>query len=754
VDQSASLTRNQHAPVDDGAITAAIRALAETLDDHDQIAVIRYGETASILVPPGPAGDVRNWSLPPGGPAGDTNLEDAVQLTRAFSDEYETTWILFTDGQGIDALRAPGANPDQIAVVPVGQPEVIDCALSLLPPTRAPEADTSLRPTVRLSGRATGTFVVTASLGNQTVKWTVDKHDHTPVVSEGPEIKVTTEGTLSASIVEAPPGTNAYRENDTSEWIIRLPEQRRRATIVTRDATHPLQQLLPEWSITLTPSLQSAEAGEVLVLDNVPLNLSDTLQRRLIDHTAAGNALLVIGGDRSLGLGNYAGQPLESILPVWASPPEQTSVYCLLDASGSMNQTEAGKSRYQLALDALAMASGSLRTERDNLGLGVFQSDPADVEQRALSPFREDQAAMERARSLAPSGGTVILPGLEVALNSLAESRAGRRELLVLTDAETNPEETADQANVLLDRASEEDVHITWLSVGSNPDPDWTDLLRKHEAVTVIELVAWDSVQQSLNEAFASLKHHVSDPGPHAVSQGAAPDGVGPIPPVMTYLRCSVKENATVHWTVAAQDPLVASIPTGLGRTAVVTTHPDDVWAPEWNASPAVSRLWIALFSMLSDNDSSPLTATRTDADTYTVHWLDPKRSPARIEAVTATGTVPAWPNRKDTWKVECSEEILTWNWVLQSGEEGSSLAGQPKSHRELIWAGTRHSNVATIGDSLGVEWVHDVDRFRQPSPRIGAPLETAPWCVGIALLFFVLDMGLGVLWPETRRKV
>jgi hypothetical protein len=222
----------------------------------------------------------------------------------------------------------------------------------------------------------------------------------------------------------------------------------------------------------------------------------------------------------------------------------------------------------------------------------------------------------------------------------------------------------------------------------------------------------------------------------------------------MTYLRCSPKERATVHWSVGERDPLAASIQAGLGRTAVITTHPDNIWTPAWTASPSVSRLWIAMLTRLGNTDPSPLTATRTDESTYTVHWLDPERMPARIEAVTASGSVAAWPQRQDTWQVKCTDEILTWSWELQSGEEGSSTAGQPQSHPEFQWAGTRHSNAATLGESLGVEWVHDVDRFRQAPPRIGAPLETAPWWVGIALFFFVLDMGLAVLWPETRRKI
>jgi hypothetical protein len=63
-----------------------------------------------------------------------------------------------------------------------------------------------------------------------------------------------------------------------------------------------------------------------------------------------GRGLVVIGGDRTFGLGDYADTPLEAALPVTVQPPDkdQTAtlvVILVVDRSGSMSNTETADRR-------------------------------------------------------------------------------------------------------------------------------------------------------------------------------------------------------------------------------------------------------------------------------------------------------------------------------------------------------------------------------------------------------------------------
>ena len=144
--------------------------------------------------------------------------------------------------------------------------------------------------------------------------------------------------------------------------------------------------------------------------------------------------LLALGGPQSFGLGGYRGSALESLLPVVSEPPADeppAAVMFVVDISGSMAQSASVSDKLRAANAAVLHAAAALRPE-DRVGLIAF-----DVEARQLLGVerRDDHArAIRQAWPTTASGGTSLIPALELAQTALAAETAERKLLILVTD--------------------------------------------------------------------------------------------------------------------------------------------------------------------------------------------------------------------------------------------------------------------------------------------------------------------------------
>ena len=177
----------------------------------------------------------------------------------------------------------------------------------------------------------------------------------------------------------------------------------------------------------------SLNGYDAVILNNLPRDrLSTSAQNALVSYVDRGGSLAMTGGDESFGLGGYQDSPLAAIMPVVMKPPEhkerQRALILLIDKSGSMDRDDKLKF-------AKAAAEKLIRTLKDNDLIAVigFDSQPFVViplQTVAKSrPYFDDMV-----NRLAAHGKTYLLPALEQAERTVADSNAAIKHIVILTD--------------------------------------------------------------------------------------------------------------------------------------------------------------------------------------------------------------------------------------------------------------------------------------------------------------------------------
>src|SRR5262249_19435063 len=92
---------------------------------------------------------------------------------------------------------------------------------------------------------------------------------------------------------------------------------------------------LPEVDLDVAESLPPLGAYDAVILDNIPLQAEQ--QQALAEFVRGGRGLVLLGGDRSYGLGDWQRKPLEALSPLKLHPDLKIAAVLGIDSSGSMS---------------------------------------------------------------------------------------------------------------------------------------------------------------------------------------------------------------------------------------------------------------------------------------------------------------------------------------------------------------------------------------------------------------------------------
>ncbi len=326
-----------------------------------------------------------------------TDLDGALRQAEALAGDGDI--VVLTDG------RAPVPLPPRVPtfVIAAGPVDPIDARISAvqLPPFVRPGETYTARVSISASGALRGKL-----LGRDIV---FDGPGTQDFIFEG------LRGPVNAEIELA----DACTANNALRLDVLERDEKPRVLLMT-DAPLPIDG----------DRGRDPTGYDVIVLNNVALAPREN--ERLAAAVRSGAGLVILGGSNSYAGGRWAGTPLESVSPLWAFPDDRVALVVVLDCSGSMNESIAGRTKMHVVTTALGEALSLLKDD-DELAAVPF---PVD-QPIPFGPASKRGDVAETLRRIDAGGPTEIAPALKRALDLLQGATAGRKHILLLSDCET-----------------------------------------------------------------------------------------------------------------------------------------------------------------------------------------------------------------------------------------------------------------------------------------------------------------------------
>jgi uncharacterized membrane protein len=352
---------------------------------------------------------------------------------------------------------------------------------------------------------------------------------------------------------------------------------------------------------------------DVLIVSDVPatdLHTSqlDAVKRYVKDF---GGGLIMLGGEKSFGLGGYYRTPVEDALPV-RMPIKKTiekpnlAMVLVLDRSGSMSGQ-----KLSLAKEA-AIASVEVLKPRDEIGVVCFDDYPDWVVELQPAGNRED--IKNQVSRVAVGGGTHIYKGLFWAYEALRDSTAKLKHAIVLTDGHTTG--TREEHIDLVSRMSAEQMTVSTVGIGDADQALLTAMadMGQGEAYftndfgNLPQIFTKETLRASksmlVEEPFVPLPTGRDDQMLKGVELADAPL-------LMGYIATTPKETASVLLVSDHGDPILAHWNYGLGRSVAFTSDAKNRWATDWISWPQFGKFWAQVVrSVMSTGTTSALQQT------------------------------------------------------------------------------------------------------------------------------------------------
>ncbi|MDB5107914.1 MAG: chloride channel, partial [Candidatus Binatus sp.] len=349
---------------------------------------------------------------------------------------------------------------------------------------------------------------------------------------------------------------------------------------------------------------------QLVIVDDLPAeSLSAAAQHAINRYVADYGGGLIATGD-TLRDDKLAGGDLEKTLPVkfLPQPPppsrEPIAVYLCIDRSNSMSYD----SRFPAVRDgeriryAKEAAIALLRQLDDTDFAGVIAFDSQPYVLAHLQPLGDDRAELEnRIDRLQPGGGTDFKDALEIAQREILQSNIPVRQILLLTDGDTN-RQYHDHDDLIADFARQ---HIPVSTIRIGPDLANLRLLQDFAQATggvfyrvqdieKLPLLLVGLTREAMNRRKQG-RTTVEAGQPTAILSGI---GINEIPPIDFFAATDPKDGAQVALKIARADktaPLLAAWQYGLGRAAIFAADPDSLATLSWIRWNRYAEFWSQL---------------------------------------------------------------------------------------------------------------------------------------------------------------
>ena len=512
------------------------------------------------------------------------------------------------------------------------------------------------------------------------------------------------------------------------------------------------------------PSAGMLAEYDGVVLVNVEITEASEAENLVSYVEDFGRGLVVVGGDRSFGMGDYHHTPLESVLPVSSDPDDllrrqPVAEVLALDTSGSMGschcggnatRIEGGTPKTAIAQAGASQAIGAL-TSSDQVGVLAFSSGFDWT--IPLGPRPGPLEVTAALSSLTPDGDTEIRPALAEALRALNGVEGSLRHIVLFTDGwDPNEAGLLPMARQIADQG----VTLSVLGTGEGPGPTLERMAElgggRYYPGADLDLVPEIFVEETLLVAENLVREGVFYP----VRTGLTPvtDTLTEAPPLQGYVATKAKGTATVSLEVGAGHPLLASWQRGLGRVAVWTSDATSRWGSEWVDWPGFAPFWGRVVrDTLSVQTDSALAATMEEGELsirVEQAGLAPEatavarvRGPGgEVDVVSLRRTAP------QTFQGEAPAALAGAYWITavmttpQGGMFTASGGAVSAYQEEFSFLPADPTLAQEVAEVTGGRVDPPPAAFFDAAPTRGdTELAIWPWLVGLALVLFLVDV-------------
>jgi Mg-chelatase subunit ChlD len=638
LDQSRSIARDQ-----DDWMYAKLHKVARAMSARDRLGVIAFGRDAQLAAP---LSDPRLVGNPFAGPdTGATDIASALTAAQSlFSPENDKRILLLSDGNEtrddasaeVSAMRQdgvrifaqapPASETRRVALTDFYAPQNVRArqqfSFRIGIESEAPDTvDSQLR--LLRDGKPVGGQHVALHSGMN--------HFELPY-----QVDQAGAYLMSAEIAVAPPLSALNPRLETTLSVSGAP----RLLIVSQSRPESMLSALKARNYVvdlIQPRSLSAKAADylpyqiVIVDDASAAAFAPGAQHALNRYVAELGGGLVVTGE-ALRDERYKGGDLEKAMPVTFEPQppppsrEPIAVYLCIDRSNSMSYD----SRYPAVRDgeriryAKQAAIALLRQLDDTDYAGVIAFDSQPYVLGHLQPLAEDRSELEnRIERLQPGGGTDFKDALEIAQREILQSGIPVRQIILLTDGDTN-RQYHDHDGLIADFANE---HIPVSTIRIGPDLANLRLLQDFAQATggvfyrvqdieKLPLLLVGLTREAMNRRKQG-RTSVQVGSPSAILTGIDTHN---IPPIDFYASTVPKSGAQVPLQISRGErstPLLAAWQYGLGRVSVFAADPDSLSTLSWIRWDRYDQFWSQLvtWTMREGEPGSFAMRVRTETD-------------------------------------------------------------------------------------------------------------------------------------------
>jgi uncharacterized membrane protein len=355
-------------------------------------------------------------------------------------------------------------------------------------------------------------------------------------------------------------------------------------------------------------NLQDMNAYKTIITCNVSAdNLNDGFKNSLESYVKDfGGGFIATGGDNSFALGGYSKTPLEKVLPVYMDmrgkkETPKMALILVIDKSGSMSEGVAGISKVDMAKEGAIRSLQSLRTGKDEIGVLSLDGAYSWVVKRQL--ITDAKAIEDNIGSIRADGGTSILPSLQAAYNSLKESDAKIKHIILLTDglAERSGYDS------LLANMNKDNITVSTVAVGHDSDKDLLSMIAKTCGGRFYVTDAYTNIPSIFTkETFMAKRTYLNNREftpvisfEHSVLNGVAEGG---LPTLLGYVGASGKETARVVLGSDEEDPILTVWQYGLGKAVAWNSDISGKWSANYIPWGKNLKLWQNIIKFTIDN--------------------------------------------------------------------------------------------------------------------------------------------------------